>query len=136
MMGSSAFVYSSCLSTVNRMFFIYLAMNVHEVPLNFPFFRRIYNIVDDDPAPREEVFTYAEDLIQKKWPGWVKQSTSSERAVSSMEKGCSRGEKRVSNARMKRELGVRLLHPSYRSGLISIIDQMENPFQCGSSSSW
>ncbi|KAG8654625.1 protein YeeZ isoform X2 [Manihot esculenta] len=90
--------------------------------------RRIYNIVDDDPAPREEVFAYAEDLIEKKWPGWVKQSTSSERAISS-NKDSSRGEKRVCNERMKRELGVRLLHPSYKSGLLSIIDQMKNPFQ-------
>ncbi|EEF52625.1 NAD dependent epimerase/dehydratase, putative [Ricinus communis] len=88
-----------------------------------PSFGRIYNIVDDDPAPREEVFAYAEDLVGRKWPGWVKESTSSEKALSYNK----RGEKRVSNGRLKRELGVRLLYPSYRSGLLSIIDQMENP---------
>ncbi|KAJ9186535.1 hypothetical protein P3X46_002097 [Hevea brasiliensis] len=94
-----------------------------------PSISRIYNIVDDDPAPREEVFAYAEELIEKKWPTWVRRSTSSERAISCDKKGSSTGEKRVCNERMKTELGVTLLHPSYRSGLLSIIDQMENPFQ-------
>ncbi|KAJ6405820.1 hypothetical protein OIU84_013731 [Salix udensis] len=95
-----------------------------------PSSRGIYNIVDDDPAPREEVFTYAEDLIKKKWPGRTKCSSNSASAASPTKKDDSRGDKRVSNMRMKRELGVRLLHPSYRSGLLSIIDQMENPFHC------
>ncbi|KAF2324614.1 hypothetical protein GH714_015661 [Hevea brasiliensis] len=94
-----------------------------------PSISRIYNIVDDDPAPREEVFAYAEELIEKKWPTWVRRSTSSERAISCEKKGSSTGEKRVCNERMKTELAVTLLHPSYRSGLLSIIDQMENPFQ-------
>lgn len=89
------------------------------------FIRRIYNIVDDDPAPRTEVFAYAEDLVEKKWPGMVKQSASPGISNPLIEKSISRGEKRVSNARMKEELGVRLLHPSYRSGLLSIIEQME-----------
>ncbi|KAJ6336210.1 hypothetical protein OIU78_012745 [Salix suchowensis] len=95
-----------------------------------PSSRGIYNIVDDDPAPREEVFTYAEDLIKKKWPGGTKCSSNSASAASPTKKDDSRGDKRVSNMRMKRELGVRLLHPSYRSGLLSIIDQMDNPFHC------
>ncbi|KAG6598465.1 hypothetical protein SDJN03_08243, partial [Cucurbita argyrosperma subsp. sororia] len=36
-----------------------------------------YNIVDDDPArpgPREEVFSYAQDLVKKKWPSKVEPS--------------------------------------------------------------
>jgi len=103
---------------------------VHLDSTESPFFRGIYNIVDDDPAPREEVFTYAEDLIKKKWPGHTKWSSNSASAASPTKKDNSRGDKRVSNMRMKRELGVRLLHPSYRSGLLSIIDQMENPFHC------
>ncbi|KAG6704994.1 hypothetical protein I3842_07G159600 [Carya illinoinensis] len=91
--------------------------------IHLPSRRRVYNIVDDDPAPREEVFAYASDLIEKKWPGRIKQSAS--RSESLIGKGGRRGEKRVSNARMKKELGVRLLHPSYRSGLQSIINHME-----------
>ncbi|WCJ35234.1 NAD(P)-binding Rossmann-fold superfamily protein [Euphorbia peplus] len=88
-----------------------------------PSFRRIYNVVDDDPASREQVFAYAEELVEKKWSGWVKKSASSERVLA-YEKDSSRDEKRVRNGRMKRELGVELIYRSYRSGLLSIIDQM------------
>ncbi|KAK9271184.1 hypothetical protein L1049_026774 [Liquidambar formosana] len=69
--------------------------------------RKIYNVVDDDPTPREEVFAFAQDLVEKKWPGQIKQSTSPDRAKSFVQKGSSRGEKRVSNSRMKQELGER-----------------------------
>ncbi|CAN1314547.1 hypothetical protein LINPERPRIM_LOCUS29368 [Linum perenne] len=94
--------------------------------IKIPSFRRIYNIVDDDPAPREEVFAYAEDLVKKKWPDLIKQRSPSEEDMSSdvVSQRSSRGEKRVSNTRMKRELGVKLHHPSYRSGLISITEQL------------
>ncbi|XP_044509885.1 protein YeeZ isoform X2 [Mangifera indica] len=90
----------------------------------------IYNVVDDYPAPREEVFAYALDLIEEKWSGTYKESKSMEEAEPFGKKGSLRGEKRVSNARIKKELSVRLLHPSYKSGLQSIIDQMEKPYQC------
>uniref|UniRef100_A0A2N9IK42 NAD-dependent epimerase/dehydratase domain-containing protein n=2 Tax=rosids TaxID=71275 RepID=A0A2N9IK42_FAGSY len=81
--------------------------------IHAPSHGKVYNIVDDDPAPREEVFAYARDLVEKKWPGQIKQSTNE--SESFIKKGSPRGEKRVSNARMKKELGVRLLHPSYES---------------------
>ncbi|XP_048444437.1 protein YeeZ isoform X1 [Pyrus x bretschneideri] len=93
--------------------------------------RRVYNIVDDDPAPREEVFEYARDLVEKKWPGWIKQPSEQKESLVIANKRGLRGEKRASNARMKNELGVRLLHPSYRSGLQSIIEQMDSPFEHG-----
>ncbi|KAL5845153.1 hypothetical protein ACOSQ4_011111 [Xanthoceras sorbifolium] len=102
---------------------------VLEASVQKPSSRNIYNIVDDDPASREEVFAYAWNLVEKKWPGGLKQSPSPQKVEQNNEKASSRGEKRVSNARMKRELGVRLIHPSYKSGLQSIIDQMENPYQ-------
>ncbi|XP_012446828.1 uncharacterized protein LOC105770257 [Gossypium raimondii] len=90
--------------------------------------RRIYNIVDDDPASRKEVFAYALDLVEKKWPSLVKEITSHERAEPFVQKTTLKGEKRVSNAHMKNELAVQLLYPSYKSGLQSIIDQIGNPF--------
>ncbi|KAK8580015.1 hypothetical protein V6N12_070305 [Hibiscus sabdariffa] len=67
--------------------------------------RRIYNIVDDDPASRKEVFAYALDLVEKKWPSLTKEITSRERAEPFGQKASLRGEKQVSNARMKKELG-------------------------------
>ncbi|XP_030950593.1 uncharacterized protein LOC115974389 [Quercus lobata] len=92
--------------------------------IHAPSHGKVYNIVDDDPAPREEVFAYARDLVENKWPGQIKHSTNE--SESFIKKGSPRGAKRVSNARMKKELGVRLLHPNYGSGLQSIINHMEH----------
>ncbi|KAI7744163.1 hypothetical protein M8C21_020781 [Ambrosia artemisiifolia] len=80
----------------------------------------IYNIVDDDPASRIQVFSYAHELINEKWPSRIKKMVIDE---SRIEKGNLRGEKRVVNARMKKELGVRLIHPSYKTGLQSICEE-------------
>lgn len=91
-------------------------------------FRKVYNIVDDDPAPRDKVFSYAWNLIERKWPGQIKKPLEHEKPTPNLtDEGGMSSEKRVSNARMKKELGVKLLYPSYRSGLQSIIDQMDNP---------
>ncbi|MCD7448842.1 hypothetical protein HAX54_046935 [Datura stramonium] len=89
----------------------------------------IYNVVDDDPATREQVFKFARNLVEKKWPGQLTSNNSAEEAKSLIPEGASRGEKRVSNKRVKTELGVRLLYPTYESGLRSIIERMENPFR-------
>lgn len=93
--------------------------------------RKIYNIVDDDPAPRLQVFAFARDLIEMKWPNHIKGSVLPESTDADpfMEKAKQKekAEKRVSNARMKKELCVMLLHPTYRSGIQSIVDNMDNP---------
>lgn len=82
--------------------------------------------MDDDPAPREEVFELARELVKEKFPGHGKQYISPEGSESLVTEKSWRGEKRVSNARLKNELGVKLLHPTYRSGLRSIIEHMES----------
>ncbi|CAL5384880.1 unnamed protein product [Camellia sinensis] len=87
----------------------------------------IYNVVDDEPAPRIEVFSYSWDLIDKKWPGHIKQPVFRNEAESCSTRSLREG-KRVSNVRIKEKLGVRLFHPSYKSGLKSIVDDMDNPF--------
>lgn len=87
----------------------------------------IYNIVDDDPAPREEVFSFAQKLVEKKWPSQTRQLAYPDNLQSSIPKASSRGEKRVLNTRMKKKLGVQLQHPSYRSGLQSILEHMDPP---------
>jgi len=91
-------------------------------------FSEVYNIVDDDPAPREEVFEYTMKLVEEKWPGVKLQSV--EQRQKEWSNVNPKGDKRVCNARMKRELRVQLLFPDYKSGLKSIIDQIQNPFHC------
>ncbi|KAF6144162.1 hypothetical protein GIB67_004835 [Kingdonia uniflora] len=95
--------------------------------IDIPSSGRIYNIVDDEPAPRAEVFDYARCLVEKKWPGLIKSSSSTSRSM--IQQKTKGGEKRVLNARIKNELGVRLLHPTYRSGLDNILMFTKNPFQ-------
>ncbi|KAJ0962562.1 hypothetical protein J5N97_027684 [Dioscorea zingiberensis] len=93
---------------------------------NMPSSGRVYNVVDDDPAPREVVFDFARDLIEKRWPEKtiVVQSQDKTEDIESPQRGKVGGEKRVSNARLKKELGIRLLYPSYKSGLQNILDSM------------
>ncbi|KAG5624055.1 hypothetical protein H5410_009273 [Solanum commersonii] len=43
---------------------------------------KIYNVVDDDPAPREQVFKFARNLVEEKWPGHISPNNSSEEAKS------------------------------------------------------
>lgn len=81
--------------------------------------------MDDDPAPRMEVFEYAKDLVEEKFSEHGEQYVSIERDESLVKGLGSRGEKRVSNSRMKKELEVKLLHPTFRSGLQTIIDDMD-----------
>ncbi|KAL9250624.1 YeeZ-like protein [Drosera capensis] len=92
-----------------------------------PISRSIYNVVDDDPTSRAEVFTFAQELIEKRWPGLVLQIDHPVTSDVAEEKSIPTDEKRVSNALIKKELGIRLLYPSYRSGLQAILDQIESP---------
>lgn len=97
--------------------------------IHMPSTGRIFNIVDDDPAPREEVFTFAQNLVKKKWPDHGLKCSSSETAESLISGRDHREEKRVSNTRMKQELGVKLLYPSYQSGLLDIVEHLGSPFK-------
>ncbi|KAL0380954.1 UNVERIFIED_CONTAM: hypothetical protein Sangu_0159700 [Sesamum angustifolium] len=63
--------------------------------------------------------------MRVKWEPW-KQYKSPERAESLVTEKAPGREKRVSNSRMKKELRVKLIHPTYRSGLRSIIDNMDS----------
>lgn len=71
---------------------------------------------------RAEVFAFALELIERKWPGLIDPAAFSMDTTQP-----NGGQKRVSNSRIKKELGVRLLYPSYRSALQSIIDHMKDP---------
>ncbi|KAJ1688647.1 hypothetical protein LUZ63_012802 [Rhynchospora breviuscula] len=83
-----------------------------------PHLGKTYNVVDDDPAPRAEVFAYARDLISRRYPEMANNLNHLNLGDAQM----IIGEKRVSNLRMKNELGVQLIYPSYKSGLQSILD--------------
>ena len=86
--------------------------------VNNPNFGRIYNMADDEPCPPQDVIAYAADLLGRPIP----QSIAFEDAkLSAMAKSFYADSKRVSNARIKNELGYELKYPNYRVGLKALL---------------
>lgn len=79
---------------------------------------RIYNICDDEPAPADEVLSYAARLLNTDPPPAVAfEDAGLSPAAQRFYAEC----KRVSNARAKAELGWRPIYPSYREGLAACL---------------
>jgi len=80
-----------------------------------------YNMCDDDPAPPQDVIAYAANLLGMPVPP----ATAFEDAdFTPMARSFYAENKKVRNDRIKTELGVELIHPTYREGLQSLLDQM------------
>ncbi|NKB54807.1 MAG: SDR family NAD(P)-dependent oxidoreductase [Alphaproteobacteria bacterium] len=77
-----------------------------------------YNVCDDEAAPPQEVIAYACDLLGVEPPPEI---AFDEAELSDMAKSFYRDNKRVSNKRIKDELGVILKWPNYREGLRGMI---------------
>lgn len=78
---------------------------------------RIYNVADDQPAPADTVLCYAAVLIGVEPPPAVR---FEEAELSPFARHFYAECKRLCNARIKQELGVRLSYPTYREGLRAI----------------
>jgi nucleoside-diphosphate-sugar epimerase len=78
---------------------------------------RIYNVVDDEPGPPGDVVAYACRLLGVEPPPPVPFEDAD---LSPMGRSFYGENKRVSNRRIKDELGVRLAYPTYREGLDAI----------------
>ncbi|MFW2543431.1 SDR family oxidoreductase [Primorskyibacter sp. 2E107] len=79
-----------------------------------------YNLCDDDPAPPQDVIAYAAELLGLPVPPEI---PFDEAELSPMARSFYSESKRVSNTRIKHELGVALYHPDYRSGLRALLDE-------------
>jgi nucleoside-diphosphate-sugar epimerase len=75
---------------------------------------RILNVTDDEPAAPQDVISYAAQLIGVSPPPEVPFDSAN---LSPMARSFYSDNKRVSNAKMKRELGIMLRYPTYREGL-------------------
>jgi nucleoside-diphosphate-sugar epimerase len=80
----------------------------------------IYNVTDDEPAPPQDVIAYAAELLHMPAPPEI---AFEDARLSPMAASFYAENKRVSNARMRNELGVTLKFPSYREGLQAILAQ-------------
>ncbi len=73
-----------------------------------------WNVCDDEPAPPQDVIAYAAQLMGVAAPAEEAFETAE---MSAMARSFYASSARVSNAKLKRELGVTLAHPTYRHGL-------------------
>lgn len=78
----------------------------------------IYNVADDEPAAGHVVDEYATSLLQR--PP-LKRVAYEEATLSPMAQEFYSHNKRVSNAKLKRELNVQLSYPSYKEGLAHLL---------------
>jgi nucleoside-diphosphate-sugar epimerase len=75
---------------------------------------RVLNVSDDEPAPPEEVVAYAAELLGLPAPPEIAfEAAGLTGMAASFWAEC----KRVKNERIRRELGVELMYPTYREGL-------------------
>ncbi|WP_370644913.1 SDR family oxidoreductase [Microvirga sp. ACRRW] len=74
----------------------------------------IYNVTDDEPAPPQDVVTFASWLASVEPPPEIAFEAAE---MSPVARSFYAENKRVSNRLIKEELGVRLAYPTYREGL-------------------
>ena len=79
----------------------------------------IYNLCDDNPAPPQDVLSYAAKLLSVDQPPTVRFEDAD---LSEMARSFYAENKRVSNQLIKSELGVDLSYPDYKVGLESLLD--------------
>ncbi len=83
----------------------------------------VYNVCDDDPAPPQDVIAHAAELLNMPEPPKVDFAKAE---MSDMARSFYAESKRVSNERIKSELGVELLYPDYRAGLAALLAGEDN----------
>ncbi len=79
----------------------------------------VYNVCDDDPAPPQDVIAHAAHLLDLPMPPAV---AFEDAEMSPMARSFYSESKRVSNNRIKQELGANLIFPSYRDGLPTLLE--------------
>lgn len=77
-----------------------------------------YNVADDEPCPPQDVVIYGAKLLGMAPPPDI---PFEDAKLSPMARSFFADSKRVSNARIKNELGYQLIYPTYRKGLKSLI---------------
>jgi nucleoside-diphosphate-sugar epimerase len=74
----------------------------------------IWNVCDDEPAPPQDVVTFAASLMGVAPPPEIDFASAD---LSNMARSFYATNNRISNARLKRELHIDLAYPTYRNGL-------------------
>ncbi|QDC07905.1 SDR family oxidoreductase [Oceanicola sp. D3] len=80
----------------------------------------VYNLCDDDPAPPQDVIEHAANLLGLPVPPAI---SIEDAELSPMARSFYAESKRVRNDRIKRDLGIELLYPTYRDGLRALLER-------------
>ena len=78
----------------------------------------VYNVCDDCPSPPAEAVEYACNLLGMEPPPLI---PFAEAKLSPIAQDFYKTNKKVSNKKIKKELGVTLRYPDYRSGLKELL---------------
>ncbi|MEM9633284.1 MAG: SDR family oxidoreductase [Pseudomonadota bacterium] len=84
---------------------------------------RIFNVTDDEPAPPQDVVAFAAELLNVTPPPEIPFETAE---LTPMARSFYGENKRVSNKRVKDELGYSFRYPNYRVALAALHDQMKS----------
>ncbi|WP_066703241.1 SDR family oxidoreductase [Celeribacter ethanolicus] len=93
---------------------------VLEASIHRPDSSGIYNICDDLPVPPQEVIGYAAELLGLPLPPEEDFETAE---MTPMARSFYAESKKVRNDRMKRDLGIRLIYPDYKTGLQALLQE-------------
>ena len=80
--------------------------------------QQIYNVADDEPCPPQDVVKFACELLGVAPPPEIPLEQAE---LSPMARSFYADSKRVSNERIKSELGYKLKYPNYRVGLTALL---------------
>jgi nucleoside-diphosphate-sugar epimerase len=78
----------------------------------------LYNVIDDMPAPPQDVVAFAAGLLGVVPPPEISFENAE---LSTMARSFYDENRRVRNARIKEDLGVTLIYPSFREGLAAVL---------------
>ncbi len=82
----------------------------------------VWNVVDDEPAPPQDVIAYAAELCGAPVPPLLPFETT---PMTPMARSFYSDNRRVSNRDLTRGLGVSLLYPTYREGITALYEAGE-----------
>jgi hypothetical protein len=85
----------------------------------------IFNVADDEPGPPSDPIVFAAGLLGRAPPPEISFEQAAP-SLSPMALSFWQDCRRVSNAKLKHELGVSLLYPTYREGLIALFEAMNS----------
>lgn len=77
----------------------------------------VFNVCDDEPAPPQDVVAYGAGLLSVPPPAEIPFEQAD---LSPMARSFWASNKRVSNRKLKQELGIKLRYPTYREGLAAL----------------